>query len=145
MIIKDDFYIGYRDVDTNLKIKNSAILNLFEDIAGMHANIAGENLNGVFSANDVVAMGFMKCMMNKEIKIPDQIKVMGFDNVRISSMYQPGISTIMLPVNEMCMQAVDMLTNAIEKKDERKHTKVFKNELIVRGSTDKNSTIEFEN
>ena len=44
MVIKDTFYIGYRDIDTNLKIKNSAILNLFEDIAGIHANLVGEGL-----------------------------------------------------------------------------------------------------
>ena len=44
MVIKDVFYIGYRDIDTNLKIKNSAILNLFEDIAGIHANLVGEGL-----------------------------------------------------------------------------------------------------
>lgn len=44
MIFKDKFYIGYRDIDTNLRIKNSAILNIFEDIAGMHATEAGEGL-----------------------------------------------------------------------------------------------------
>lgn len=44
MIFKDKFYIGYRDIDTNLKIKNSAILNIFEDIAGMHATEVGEGL-----------------------------------------------------------------------------------------------------
>lgn len=42
MIVEDKFYVGYRDVDTNLNIKNSAILNFFEDIAGIHANKAGE-------------------------------------------------------------------------------------------------------
>lgn len=44
MVVKDKFYIGYRDVDANLKIKNSAILNIFEDIAGMHANLIGEGI-----------------------------------------------------------------------------------------------------
>lgn len=44
MIVKEQFYVGYRDVDTSLKIKNSAILNIFEDIAGIHASLAGESL-----------------------------------------------------------------------------------------------------
>lgn len=44
MTVTDKFYIGYRDVDANLKIKNSAILNIFEDIAGMHANLIGEGI-----------------------------------------------------------------------------------------------------
>lgn len=44
MVVKEQFYVGYRDVDTSLKIKNTAILNIFEDIAGIHATIAGESL-----------------------------------------------------------------------------------------------------
>lgn len=40
MIFKEQFYIGYRDVDANYKIKNSSILNIFQDIAGMHSNEA---------------------------------------------------------------------------------------------------------
>lgn len=44
MIFSEKFYIGYRDIDSNLKIKNSAILNIFEDISGMHATQAGEGL-----------------------------------------------------------------------------------------------------
>ena len=44
MIFSEKFYIGYRDIDSNLKIKNSAILNFFEDISGMHATQAGEGL-----------------------------------------------------------------------------------------------------
>lgn len=47
MVFEDKFYIGYRDIDKNLNIKNSAILNIFEDIAGMHAGYAGEGLNEV--------------------------------------------------------------------------------------------------
>lgn len=42
MIVTEKFYIGYRDVDTNLEITNTAILNIFEDIAGIHASQAGE-------------------------------------------------------------------------------------------------------
>lgn len=44
MIVSEEFYIGYRDIDSKLQIKNSAILNIFEDVAGIHATIAGEGL-----------------------------------------------------------------------------------------------------
>lgn len=44
MVVKENFYIGYRDIATNLTIKNSAILNFFEDIAGIHASMVGEGL-----------------------------------------------------------------------------------------------------
>jgi len=100
--------------------------------------------DGVYAANDVIAAGLMKYYMNRGIRIPEQIKVVGFDNVQLASIYQPGISTVMLPVKQMCKEAVNMLIKAIEKEDTKKHTVVFKNELIVRGSTDKNSAIDFE-
>ena len=44
MVLEEKFYIGYRDIYTNFNIKNSAILNIFEDIAGIHASIVGEGI-----------------------------------------------------------------------------------------------------
>ncbi len=101
--------------------------------------------DGVFAASDVIAAGYMKYMLNRGVRIPEELKVIGFDNVQISSVYQPGISTIALPVKEMCSQAVNMLIDEIENKSSEKRTVLFKNELIVRSSTDKNSPIEYEN
>lgn len=43
MTVENLFYIGHRYTDKNLIIKNSSILTLFEDIACMHSNAAGEN------------------------------------------------------------------------------------------------------
>ena len=45
MVVTEKFYIGYRDVDSNLKITNTAILNIFEDIAGIHASMAGQGFS----------------------------------------------------------------------------------------------------
>ena len=42
MVVSKKFYIGYRDVDCNFKMKNSSILDLFQEIAGIHANKCGE-------------------------------------------------------------------------------------------------------
>lgn len=100
--------------------------------------------DGVYAASDVIAAGLMKYIMNRGIRIPEDMKVVGFDNIQLAGIYRPGISTIELPVEEMCREAVDMLINEIEKTDTGKHTVIFKNELIVRGSTDKNSVIDFE-
>ncbi len=100
--------------------------------------------DGVYAASDVIAAGLMKYIMNRGIRIPEDMKVVGFDNIQLAGIYQPGISTIELPVKEMCKEAVNMLIGAIEKTDTEKHTVIFKNDLIVRGSTDKNSAIDFE-
>lgn len=42
MVITQKFYVGYRDVDCNLKMKNNAILDLFQEMAGIHGSMCGQ-------------------------------------------------------------------------------------------------------
>lgn len=72
MIVSDKFYIGYRDIDTNLKITNTAILNIFEDIAGMHAKIAGEDLK---TSNTTWVLTGYKVNINKRPEFEDRVTV----------------------------------------------------------------------
>lgn len=72
MIVLDNFYIGYRDIDTSLKITNTAILNIFEDIAGMHAKKAGEDLK---TSNTTWVLTGYKVKINKRPEFEDRVKV----------------------------------------------------------------------
>lgn len=72
MIVTDKFYIGYRDINKDLKITNTAILNIFEDIAGMHAKIAGEGLKT--SSTTWVLTGY-KVKINKRPEFEDRVTV----------------------------------------------------------------------
>ena len=49
MIIKHDFFVGFRDVDINSKMKNSSILNLFQDVACIHSIEIGRKFKGLDS------------------------------------------------------------------------------------------------
>lgn len=42
MLVSQKFYIGYRDVDCNLKMKNNSILDLFQEMAGIHGSMCGQ-------------------------------------------------------------------------------------------------------
>ena len=50
MIVSKDFYVGYRDVDCNLKMRNNAILDLFQEMAGIHAAKCGQGTGQVETA-----------------------------------------------------------------------------------------------
>lgn len=50
MIISKEFYIGYRDVDCNLKMKNNAILDLFQEMAGIHGAKCGQRSGTIKTA-----------------------------------------------------------------------------------------------
>lgn len=49
MVVKHDFFVGFRDVDINSKMKNSSILNVFQDIAGIHSIEIGRKFKGLDS------------------------------------------------------------------------------------------------
>lgn len=49
MIVSHDFFVGFREVDINSKMKNSAILNIFQDIAGIHSIKIGKKFTGLDS------------------------------------------------------------------------------------------------
>lgn len=50
MVVSQKFYVGYRDVDCNLKIKNNAILDLFQEMAGIHASMCGQGTGQIDTA-----------------------------------------------------------------------------------------------
>jgi acyl-ACP thioesterase len=50
MVVSQNFYIGYRDVDCNLNMKNNAILDLFQEMAGIHASMCGQGTGCIETA-----------------------------------------------------------------------------------------------
>lgn len=44
MVLKEKFYVGYSDTNHNLELSDSAILKMFEDIATMHSEMAGDSM-----------------------------------------------------------------------------------------------------
>ncbi|HOJ10392.1 MAG TPA: LacI family DNA-binding transcriptional regulator [Clostridiales bacterium] len=68
----------------------------------------------VLAAYDDIAIGAIKAVFDKGLKVPDDISVVGIDNVRISSYYQPELTTIAGPVEEMGKIAVKLLFKKVK-------------------------------
>ncbi len=98
----------------------------------------------VVAANDVIAAGLIKCFIKKGIRVPDDIRIIGFDNIPLASIYEPAISTISIPIEQMSREAVNLLVNKIKNREKANKTIIFKNELLLRNSTDKDIMIDFE-
>lgn len=49
MVVTQNFFVGFRDVDINSKMKNSSILNVFQEVAGIHSIEIGKKFNGLDS------------------------------------------------------------------------------------------------
>lgn len=100
--------------------------------------------DGLVADNDIIGIGSMKYFAQMKIRVPEDIAVIGFDNIMLSSVYDPALSTISLPMRQMGEESVKLLTSAIDKPDSKNKLVVLKSELIVRNSTDRNAPVVFE-
>lgn len=68
---------------------------------------------GVFAHNDIMAIGAMKALQEKGLKVPDDVAVVGFDNIPLSSFVTPELSTVTVPVYELGRTAMKILSDLL--------------------------------
>lgn len=95
----------------------------------------GIKFDGIFAYNDILALGAMKALKEKRIKIPDKVKVIGCDDIRFSSLVDPALSTIRMKKYNMGHYAFELLIKILEKELIQAKDKIFDVELVVRKST----------
>ncbi len=87
----------------------------------------------VFAASDEMAVGAMSAAFRHGIKVPDQLSVIGYDNLRLAEMTTPPLTTVAQPLFEMGKQAAEMLLQMIETKTEVPG-RILPHEIIERQS-----------
>ncbi|WP_263972916.1 LacI family DNA-binding transcriptional regulator [Streptomyces canus] len=75
---------------------------------------SGLDFDGVFCITDSLAMGVLRGLADAGIQVPEQVKVIGFDNVSESEFFIPSLSTVDPDHDGMAERAVDLLTRRIE-------------------------------
>lgn len=70
-----------------------------------------------FADNDLIAVGAMRALKAKGYRIPDDIAIIGFDNIEFSNIVEPSLTTIHVPKKEMGQIAAERLFHLIEKKE----------------------------
>jgi LacI family repressor for deo operon, udp, cdd, tsx, nupC, and nupG len=90
---------------------------------------------GVFCYTDIVACGFMGELLRQGIKIPEQLSIVGFDDIEIVQHIHPALTTIRQPRQQMGETAADILTSLIETGIASTEDTVLSAELMVRAST----------
>jgi LacI family transcriptional regulator len=68
----------------------------------------------VFAANDVTAIEMMRVARSLGMCVPDDLSVIGFDNIPEAALTEPGLTTIEQPIQDMGCEAVRMLIGLIE-------------------------------
>lgn len=74
----------------------------------------GTQFDAVFATNDFFAVGVLKFLLEHDIKVPGEVGVIGFDNISISQLVTPALTTISQPKQDMGEKAAHILLNLIE-------------------------------
>lgn len=94
-----------------------------------------KEFTAIFAANDQMAIGAMKALLEEGFSIPEDKSVIGFDNIFVSSLVSPSLSTIEVPQYELGCEAVEKVRNQIIENQIVKDDSVLPTHLIVRKST----------
>ncbi|EFU2053229.1 LacI family transcriptional regulator [Escherichia coli] len=88
----------------------------------------------VFAANDEMAIGAIKAARKAGLDVPTDLAVMGMDNIKFASIFEPAVTTIAQPMYEIGCTAMELLLKVINKEEIPQKKFVLKDELIVRES-----------
>jgi LacI family transcriptional regulator, repressor for deo operon, udp, cdd, tsx, nupC, and nupG len=94
----------------------------------------GKLPTAIFAANDEMAMGVMKAVKSKGLKVPEDISVIGFDNLKFSSIFEPGLTTIAQPAYEIGENAMELLVKLINKEEVNQKQIILSDQLVLRES-----------
>jgi LacI family transcriptional regulator len=96
----------------------------------------GERPAAVFCANDLVALGLLQELVRHGVRVPDDVAIVGFDDVEWASAATVPLTTVRQPRDLLGRTAVRMILDEIEQGASHKHEHViFPPELVVRESS----------
>ncbi|PHM36947.1 HTH-type transcriptional regulator galR [Xenorhabdus innexi] len=84
--------------------------------------------------NDVMAAGMMRFFHRRKIKLPEQLSIVGFDNIVTAQYLYPPLTTIHNPIEEMAQRAANMALDLSAKKELPPQMNMFSGKLIIRES-----------
>ncbi|MFA5524129.1 MAG: LacI family DNA-binding transcriptional regulator [Tissierellales bacterium] len=101
---------------------------------GVSKLIEKNKLDGICCGNDLIAIGAIKALKEKNIHVPNDVKIIGIDDILISSYLDPPLTTIKQPIYDMGFEAVNLLIDMIQKRG-TDLLKVLDHKLVERMST----------
>lgn len=88
----------------------------------------------IVAANDQMAFGVIKAAEERGLTIPEDLAVVGFDNIPLSSYFNPSLTTVEIPMHDLGAAAMAMLLNLISGVPFERQ-RMFETRLLIRGST----------
>ena len=97
----------------------------------------GESFTALFAFNDISAIGAIQALRESGKRVPEDVSVIGFDDIQSAAYQNPGLTTVRQPLRQMGVIAAETLLSRINSPRQTEYPKeiVVKPELIIRAST----------
>jgi LacI family transcriptional regulator len=102
--------------------------------AFMELNKRGPLPSAIFACNDMMAMGLINAANEHGVRVPEDLSVIGYDDVYIAKYMVPALTTIHQPKFRLGKTAVDTLLSRIEKKEPQGEQVQLEPTLVIRNS-----------
>ena len=113
-------------------------LSLEYDINSLASEHAAQILDNlptcVVAANDVLAIGLYRLLHQHGLKVPEDVSVIGFDNIDWATLVTPPLTTIELPIADIGQQAFSVLMQRLQKPQAELVDQILDVQLIERAS-----------
>ena len=109
------------------------------DVAGGHRAAgrlldAHPKLDALFCYNDLVAVGALRACADRGRRVPEDVAIVGFDDIMLAALVTPPLTTCRVPRYELGAQAMRLLLDQISSREGGQAEIVLRTELIVRAS-----------
>jgi len=97
----------------------------------------GERFTALFAFNDISAIGAIRALREAGLRVPEDVSVVGFDDIQSAAFQNPGLTTVRQPLRQMGVIAAETLLKRINAPAKAPYPKMItvEPELIVREST----------
>ncbi|MEA4907429.1 MAG: LacI family transcriptional regulator [Chloroflexi bacterium] len=99
------------------------------------ASLKEIDFTAVFGCTDKLAIGAMKGLQKRGIKVPEQVSVMGFDDIEWGLHTEPELTTVKTAKRQIARMATKVVLDLLENQESYRMEVVIGTEILVRGST----------
>jgi LacI family transcriptional regulator len=109
----------------------------FSEAGGYEAmcQLLSKSPDAVFAASDAMAIGAMRALRDAGRRIPEDVAIVGFDNMPFAERAEPPLTTVRQPIQRAGALAVETLIDMIENPDSSPRRIVLPTELVIRQSS----------
>jgi DNA-binding LacI/PurR family transcriptional regulator len=94
-----------------------------------------ERPDAIIAANDLLALGALRACRENGIRVPEEVSIIGFDDISLASLVSPSLTTLSQPQEQIARDAINLMVERLATKDlSHPRTLVYEAELVIRES-----------